>query len=260
MHFRYLFKVRICCVLLLLNVSCLFTRAQELEARNDSSAIVTNSFWDNWYGQVGADMNLIFPYEENIADVFPNGKSFGVNVAVGKWFSPDFGGRFKINWGNGIFKNDHNTWLRPFGEPGANHRNGGYMTFIGDIQFNLHNLFSVYRPNRKWNLIVSPRVGGWLDLGSGKGCPVLGLGFVNTFRLNDKWRLYADIGYHFMASINNNHSSGTGHGSNGYADIVVGVEMDLSSVNRFYKLSSDLKNKREGVGTTGLFRQVLECR
>ena len=212
----------------------------------NSNAIVTNSFRDNWYAQVGVDMNLIFPYEENIADVFPNGKSFGVNVAVGKWFSPDFGGRFKINWGNGILKNDYNTWLKPFGEPGVNHRNGGFMTFIGDIQFNLHNLISVYQPDRKWNLIVSPRVGGWLDIGSGKGCPILGLGFVNTFRLNDRCRLYADVGYHFMASINSKHSSGKGHGSNGYADIIIGVEMDLSSVNRFCKSSSTLK-KRNGV-------------
>lgn len=214
----------------------------------DSNRVVTNSFCDNWYGQVGIDMNLIFPYEENISNVFPNGKSFGVNVAVGKWFSPEFGGRFKINWGNGILKNDHNTWLKPFGEAGANHRNGGYMTFIGDIQFNLHNLFSVYRPDRKWNLIVAPRVGGWLDIGSGKGCPILGVGLVNTFRLNDKWRLYADAGYHFMASINSEHSSGTGHGSNGFVDVNVGVEMDLSSGNRFYKASRNYIKKGDDVG------------
>lgn len=213
----------------------------------DSNRVVTNSFWNNWYGQVGVDMNLLFPYGETITDVFPNGKSFGVNVAVGKWFSPEFGGRFKINWGNGIFKNDHNTWLKPFGEPGANHRNGGYMTFIGDIQFNLHNLISVYQPNRKWELIVSPRVGGWLDIGSGKGCPILGVGFVNTFRLNDRWRLYADIGYHFMASINSIGDSGKEHGSNGYAEINVGVEMDLSSVNRFNKSSSTFSKKRDCV-------------
>ena len=35
----------------------------------DSNLVVTNSFWDNWYGQVGVNMNLLFPYEENIADV-----------------------------------------------------------------------------------------------------------------------------------------------------------------------------------------------
>ena len=68
----------------------------------DSIAIETNSFWDNWYGQAGVDMNLLFPKGHNIREVFPNGKSFGLNVAFGKWFSPDFGGRFKVAWNNGI--------------------------------------------------------------------------------------------------------------------------------------------------------------
>ena len=90
-----------------------------------SDSILTNSFWDNWYGQVGVDMNLLFPKGFNVMDVFPNGKSFGVNVAVGKWFSPELGSRFKVTWNNGIFKNDHNTWLYPFGNPGENHRKGG---------------------------------------------------------------------------------------------------------------------------------------
>ena len=42
----------------------------------NSKAIVTNSFWDNWYLQVGVDMNLMFPHEHSVKDVFPNGKSF----------------------------------------------------------------------------------------------------------------------------------------------------------------------------------------
>ena len=42
----------------------------------NSNAIVTNSFWDNWYAQVGVDMNLMFPHEHSVKDVFPNGKSF----------------------------------------------------------------------------------------------------------------------------------------------------------------------------------------
>ena len=29
--------------------------AQQEEVLLDSNAIVTNSFWDNWYGQVGVD-------------------------------------------------------------------------------------------------------------------------------------------------------------------------------------------------------------
>ena len=97
MRFLYIF------VILFGSVST--TLAQEEELIGDSSKVVTNSFWDNWYGQLGMDMNLLFPEGQNVKDVFPNGKSFGVNVAVGKWFSPEFGGRFKVTWNNGIFKN-----------------------------------------------------------------------------------------------------------------------------------------------------------
>ena len=59
--------------------SCNLTvNAQQEEVPVDSDAVVTNSFWDNWYGQVGVDMNLMFPYGHSVKDVFPNGKSFGV--------------------------------------------------------------------------------------------------------------------------------------------------------------------------------------
>ena len=211
------------------------SRYVEVQEENnaDSDAVVTNSFWDNWYFQFGADMNLFFPYGCNMKDVFPNGKSFGVDVAVGKWFTPSYGGRFKLNWENGLIKSDHNDWLSP-GDPGGNYRQGGFITFIGDIQFNLHNLFGVYRPDRKWNLIVAPRAGGWVMLKNASGAHVLGLGIINTYRLSERWRLYADVGYHFVSSITGKQS-GLDHGSNGFANINVGVEFDISTQNRFYK-------------------------
>ena len=210
------------------------------ENQVDSNAIVSNSFWDNWYGQVGINMNLLLPKDHSLKDVFPNGKSIGVNVAVGKWFAPEFGGRLKVSWVNGILNNDYNTWLYPYGIPGENHRRGGFITFIGDINLNIHNLLGTYRPDRKWNLIIAPRAGGWVHIGDGFGAPVLGAGIVNTYRLSNKWRLYADVGYHFVASVNG-VSSGKGHGSNGFFDINIGVEMDLSSNNRFSHLSENTR-------------------
>lgn len=179
-------------------------------------------------------------------DVFPNGKSFGVNVAIGKWFSPEFGGRFKVAWNNGILKNDHNTWLNPYGVPGENHRQGGFMTLIGDIQLNLHNLLGVYQPDRKWNIIVSPRAGGWLDIGTGKGCPILGAGVVSTYGLSNKWRLFADLSYNFVASING-VNSGKGHGSNGFAEIAIGIEADLSKKNTFQKTSAKSNQNKHSI-------------
>lgn len=231
--------MRIRCVFLVILwiISCNVLVVAQEENQVDTNRVVTNSFWDNWYGQIGVDMNLLFPYGKDIKDVFPNGKSFGLNMAVGKWFSPEFGSRLKLTWGNGILKNEHNSWLRPDGVPGENHRKGGFVTFIGDIELNLHNLFGVYQPERKWNLIMAPRAGGWIDIGSGEGAPLLGVGIINTYRLSDKTQLYADVGYHFLSSINGSFS-GKEHGSNGFLDINIGIEYDLSSNNKFHKASS----------------------
>lgn len=49
-----------------------------------------NTFWQDWFLQAGVDMSLMNPYGCNFSQVFPRGKTFGVNVAVGKWFSPLF--------------------------------------------------------------------------------------------------------------------------------------------------------------------------
>ncbi len=229
-------------VIILLLFKIFPVNAHQIDDHSDSASIVTGSFWDNWYGQIGADMNLTFLEGHSTKDVFPNGNSFGINAAVGKWFSPEFGMRIKATWNNGIFKNDHNSWLRPYGVPGENHRKGGFVTFLGDVQLNFHNLFGIYHPNRKWNLIGTLRGGAYLDVGSGAGAPVLGVGIINTYKFSERWRLFADIGYFFVSSING-YSSGKGHGGNGFAELSIGVEMDLSKKNTFNHLMQNNNSK-----------------
>ena len=220
--------------------------AQQEVLSLDSTVVVTNSFRDNWYGQVGADMILLFPVDHAVKDVFPNGKSLGVSIAVGKWFSPEFGGKLKVNWNNGILKDNYNIWYHPYGVKGGSHHEGGFVTFCGDIQLNLHNLFDVYNPERKWNLSLAPRAGGWIRIGNGKGSPILGVGLANTYRLSDKWRLFADLNYTFVASINS-IASGTDHGGNSYVEINAGVEMDLSKNNAFHRASEQSKHNDKAV-------------
>jgi hypothetical protein len=233
-------------LILLWIASCNLTVSAQEENPVDSSACVTNSFWDNWYGQVGADMILLFPVDHAVKDVFPNGKSLGVSIAVGKWFSPEFGGKFKVNWNNVIIRETHNIWYKPYGVPGGNHDEGGFMTISGDMQLNLHNLFDVYKPERKWNLILAPRAGGWLNVKEGKGGPILGVGLHNTYRLNKKWQLFGDVNYTFVPSLNG-VSSGTDHGGNSYAEINVGVEMALSKNNTFHRASESVRHEKEAV-------------
>ena len=83
-------------------------------------SVATNSFWSNWYVQVGVDMSLQNPYGTDFTETFPNGKSFGVNLAVGKWFTPGIGTRLKVNWENGLLKSErptdgHNIWTPDHG-------------------------------------------------------------------------------------------------------------------------------------------------
>lgn len=215
-------------IVLLLLVFHLSAMGQSVKLA-DSTAIVTNSFWDNWYGQVGVDMTLMNPYGTNFAEVFPKGKSFGIDVGVGKWFSPEFGFRAKVNWENGIFKNEHAVWLEK-----ADQHHGGWVSIIGDAMFNLHNLFGNYNPNRKWNLSVYPRMGLLISL-KNEGSPLIGFGINNTYRLNDKWSLYADIDYQGVSSALG-YMADTGTGHNGFLDINVGVQLDLG-YNKFDRTS-----------------------
>ena len=219
--------------------------AQE-EIQDDSSAVVTNSFWDNWYVQAGADMSLLMAYGKDVKDVFPNGKSFGINVGLGKWFTPDFGLRGNIKWENGILKNDYATWLGK-----ANPDNGGYLVFSADVMFNMHNLIGEYCPERKWNLSVYPRMGALINLGTHDGSPVLGIGINNTYRLNDRWRLYGDVTCQVISSALG-FRSGQGSGSNGFLDFTVGVQLDLGK-NKFQKATALPSFKEKAVVTNSFW-------
>ncbi len=203
----------------------------------DSSAIVTNSFGDNWYAQAGFDMSLFNHYGKNFMDVFPNGKSFGVDIALGKWFTHEFGFRGNFKWENGIFNNKKASWL---GE--ADKKHGGYIVISADALINLHNVLGYYDADRKWNLSVFPRMGALINMGSKKGSPVLGFGIHNTYRLNDKLSMYGNIAYHAISSAIGT-SSGTGKGSNGFLDLNVGVQLDLG-YHKFSKSSErPVRNK-----------------
>lgn len=222
--------------LLVLITICLSVSAYANNGEKSSAdSILINSFWDNWYAQVGADMILLFPKGHAVKDVFPNGKSLGVSVAVGKWFSPEIGGQIKMNWNNGVIRDNYNVWYQPYGVKGGSYHDGGFLTFNGEIQFNLHNLFGEYKPDRKWNLIFAPHAGAWFNLGSGGG-PLMGMGITNTYRINNRWSLFADLEYSFVASVNG-VASGTDHGGNSFAEVNVGVEMALSKNNFFHRAS-----------------------
>lgn len=211
-------------------------------------SVVTNSFWSNWYIQVGLDMSLQNPYGHNFAHVFPNGKTFGVNAAVGKWFTSGLGLRGKVNWENGIrlFENNHAAWLAPFYQNGVNMDRGGYLSVVGDVQFDIHNLFYGYDETRLWNFQVYPRAGIVYNFGVSKGSPLVGLGIGNTFRLNKRYKVYFDVAYNMVSSgfTGVEKNTGMGKNSNGYFDINVGLQVNLGK-STFRRVVTDNATKTE---------------
>ena len=211
-------------------------------------SVISNSFWSNWYAQVGLDMSLQNPYGHNFGDVFPNGKTFGVNAAVGKWFTSGLGLRGKVNWENGIrlFENDHAAWLAPFYQDGVNMDRGGYLSVVGDIQFDIHNLFYGYDKTRLWNFQVYPRAGMVYNFGVSKGSPLVGFGIGNTFRMNKHLKIYFDMAYNMVSSgfTGVEKSTGMGKNSNGYFDINVGLQVNLGK-STFKRVITENTTKAE---------------
>ena len=236
---------------------CLQIHAQvfevvDSEEKGNFNSVLTGGFWNNWFVQVDLDMSLQNPYGYDFSKVFPNGKSFGLDVAIGKWFSPQVGVRGKFNWENKLplLKNDHANWLAPFDEPGVNREKGGYIGLYGDLLVNMHNLFGTYKPERTWNLSAYPRVGLNYNFGVSKGSLLLGLGILNTYKLNNRWSLIGDIAYIMTGSgfVGENESGGTGtnSNSNGYLSIGLGAQVDLGPTNRSEKLK--VKSEKSGTG------------
>ena len=216
--------------------------ATEGERRTDGRAtenvVVADGFGKGWFVQAGLDMTLQNPYGYDFSKVFPNGKSFGLDVAVGKWFSHQAGLRAKVNWENKLplLENGHANWLAPFYQPGENRRKGGYMAAYGDVLLNLHNLFGVYRAGRKWNTSLYPRIGVNYNFGVSKGALLAGIGLLNTYRIGDRWSLYGDIAYIMTGSgfvgSEKVEGTGTGSNSNGYLTMGIGVQVELGKTHR----------------------------
>lgn len=171
---------------------CATTNAQEtIDAPVTSKySVATNSFWSNWYLQVGVDMNL--QYNAGMAswfkEVFPKGKDYGVGVAVGKWFTPGIGTRLGVKWNNGLLENKHNEWSPDFGDK-------GYALIHFDTQFNLSNLLFGYNEHRTWNFIMYPRLGYIRTFDDQRYHHLIGAGIENTWRLSKVVRIYLDLSY-----------------------------------------------------------------
>ena len=155
-------------------------------------SVATNSFWSNWFIQVGAQWNAWYSADEHgagldrspIEDFRSNP---GAAIAIGKWFTPGLGLRTKLMgiWGKQV---------RAINGQAVGTSNKFWL-LNEHILFNVSNMLGGYNPDRVWNFI--PFIGG----GFGRSMTYnrygmdLSAGILNEFRLSRKTFLNLEIGW-----------------------------------------------------------------
>ena len=158
-------------------------------------SVATNSFWSNWFIQVGGEWNAWYSSEEHGIGLSRSPfKKFrsnpGVAVAIGKWFTPGLGLRTKLQgvWGKTVTDD-------------TNAGNGNKYWILNEhILFNVSNMLYGYNPNRVWNFI--PFAGG----GIGRTCSYnlysmdLSAGILNEFNVSRHVAVNLELGWNRLES------------------------------------------------------------
>ena len=193
-------------------------------------SVQTNGFWDNWFLQAGLDMSLMNPYGCNFfSNVFPKGQTFGLNAALGKWFTPEVALRGRVNWENGIIKNSRLEWVPPSDAPEKNYDGHGFAVFSLDAMLNLTNLLVGFRSDKLWHTSVYVRAGIINHFHIGSASPLMGAGVEQSYHLHDRWNLFGSFGYQVTTSESSSGLTGmnAGKGSNGFFNIDIGFIYEI---------------------------------
>ena len=195
------------------------TMAQDADPVQKYS-VATNSFWSNWFIQVGADWNAWYSSEEHGLNLnrspFKKFRSNpGVSVALGKWFTPGIGLRTKLQgiWGKTV--TDANNY--------GNHNS--YWVLNEHVLFNVNNMLCGYNPNRVWNFI--PFIGGGIGrtMTHNLYATDLSAGILNEFRVSKKVAINFELGWNRLESDidgiekTNAHRGWDSHDNNLYAEV-----------------------------------------
>jgi len=157
-------------------------------------SVATNSFWSNWFLQVGADWNAWYSGQEHGAhlDRSPIEKfrsNPGAAVAIGKWFTPGLGLRIKGQgiWGKRVGAND---------SPDSQVDNDNkYWIAQGQAMFNLTNMFLGYSENRLVDIIPFVGAGVGRTMSHNLYATGLSAGLQASFRLSKLLRVYGEAGW-----------------------------------------------------------------
>lgn len=171
---------------------------ETVEYSTDKHKVETNGFWSNWFVSAGAGVQMYFGDHDREAK-FGNRISPALDIAVGKWFSPEIGVRLMYN---GLSAKGATRW-------GQAHSTGDqvdgwgigmykskfkYFNFQVDAMFNLSNIICGYNENRVYNCSPYIGVGVMKVTDDPKDASISGhFGIMNSFRISSAIDINLDL-------------------------------------------------------------------
>ena len=158
--------------------------------------VATNGFWQNWFlsGNVTwsafygvGERSLVAPFHK-----FPGGSYYtglGASLALGKWLTPVFGLRTKVN-----------AWQIGKKEQGF----GGdkYWTATEQLLVNVNSLFGGYDEQRFWNVIPYAGAGVHRDMTQDHSSTVITFGLLNMLRLSPRFSVNIELAWNSAEGSN----------------------------------------------------------
>lgn len=218
-------------------------------------SVATNSFWSNWFVEVGADWNAWYSGEEHgqnfATSPFKKFRSnAGASVAVGKWFTPGLGLRTKVQgiWGKCVWDPETET-------KGSFNR---YWVVNEQVMFNLSNLLLGYNENRVWNVIPFAGGGFGRTMTHNYYAMDLCVGLQSTWKVAKKVNVYLEAGWNrFESDIDGGYTGGErgwdSHDNNLYAEVGLTFKLgkstwkktpDVDAINALHQSELDALNAK----------------
>lgn len=178
---------------------------EEVIYEKNKHKVVTNTFWDNWWVQIGGGAQIYYGDHNKQLD-FVDRLSLALDAGFGKWFSPQIGVRAMISGLtiNGATQTWGETGIHDTGKPVdgkythdygfLNEQQFDFYNLHADVLFNMSNILCGYKEKRVWN--CSPYLGlGWMvTWESPRAREVsLNLGIFNAIRLSEKFDFNIDL-------------------------------------------------------------------
>ena len=172
---------------------------EEVIYEKNKQKVITNTFWDNWFVQLGAGAQVYFGDHDKQMD-FVDRLALGLDAGFGKWFSPQIGVRAMIS-GLTIKGGTHADIHRVSADEyivGAPHylweQKFNFYNIHADVLFNMSNILCGYKETRVWN--CSPYLGlGWMATWESPRTREVSFNFgiFNAIRLSEKFDFNIDI-------------------------------------------------------------------